>query len=209
MIELYLVIWLVGLILLIIFAALGGFGMDTDAGDMDFDADFDADIDVDAGGGDVDLDMDADADAGISGHPSPLSIPIVLVFLTSFGALGMLLEGFEVFWIYVPVISAVVAIVIAALVFVIMIKVFAATQASSVIPLRKLIGLKGTVSVPIKKGTEGQVVVVPPNGGRILVGAIADQEIKTDAVIEVLEVVGDVVRVKKRKAGKKKQAVMK
>ncbi|WP_455391988.1 hypothetical protein [[Eubacterium] cellulosolvens] len=206
MIEVYMAIWLIGLILLIIFAILGGFGLDTDAGDVDFDVDVgDADLDVDVG----DADLDIDGDAGVSGHPSPLSIPIVLVFMTSFGALGMLFEVFKINMYLVPVISALIGIVIAAGTFFIMVKVFSATQASSVIPLHKLVGLKAKVSVPILDGNEGQVVVVPPGAGRMLIGAISNKNVARDSVVEILEVVGDVVRVRKVKRSKKKQAVMK
>jgi len=206
MIELYMAIWLIGLILLIIFAILGGFSLDVDAGDVDFDFDVDADADFDVDVGDTDVDV---GDAGVSGHPSPLSLPIVLLVLTSFGALGMLLEVFNVNWVLVPVISAIVSIVVAAGMFFVMAKIFSSTQATSVIPLHKLVGLKAKVSVSIKGGNEGQIVVVPPNAGRILVGAISNTDIAVDSVVEILEVVGDVVRVKKIKKGKKKQAVMK
>jgi hypothetical protein len=205
MIELYMAIWLIGLILLIIFAILGGFGLDADAGDVDFDFDADADVDFDVDVGDVDI----DADAGVGGHPSPLSLPIVLVFMTSFGALGMLLEVFNFNWVLVPIVSAIVSIIVATGMFFVMAKVFSATQATSVVPLHKLVGLKAKVSVYIKDGNEGQVVVVPPGAGRILVGAISNKDIAVDSVVEILEVVGDVVRVKKIKKGKKKQAVMK
>ena len=203
MIELYMAIWLIGLILLIIFAILGGFGLDADAGDVDFDADVDFDVDV----GDADIDIDADA--GMGGHPSPLSLPIVLVFMTSFGALGMLLEVFNVNWVLVPIVSAIISIIVATGMFFVMAKIFSATQASSVIPIHKLVGLKAKVSVRIMDGNEGQVVVVPPGAGRILVGAISNKDVAVDSIVEILEVVGDVVRVKKIKKGKKKQAVMK
>ena len=203
MIELYITIWLIGLILLIIFAALGGFSLDADAGDIDFDVDVDADIDVDIG------DVDVDADAGLASHPGPISLPIILVFMTSFGAIGMLLEAFEFNVYLIPFISIFASIIIAAACFFILIKVFAATQASSVVPLHKLVGMKGKISVPIKDGNEGQVVVVPPGRGRMLIGAISNKDIAGDSIVEILEVVGDVVRVKKIKKGKKKQAVMK
>jgi hypothetical protein len=205
MIELYMAIWLIGLVLLIIFAILGGFSLDADAGDVDFDFDADVDFDVDVG----DADIDVDADAGMGGHPSPLSLPIVLVFMTSFGALGMLLEVFNFNWVLVPIVSAIISIIVAAGMFFVMAKIFSATQATSVIPLHKLVGLKAKVSVQIMDGNEGQIVVVPPGAGRLLIGAISNKDITVDSVVEILEVVGDVVRVKKIKKGKKKQAVMK
>ena len=69
--------------------------------------------------------------------------------------------------------------------------------------------MKAKVSVSIKTGNEGQIVVVRPERGRMLIGAIANENIPRDSVVEILEVVGDVVRVNRIKKGKKKQAVMK
>ncbi len=210
MVSFYLIICLIGVILLIIFAIMGGFGGDVEAevGDVDIgDIDVgDADIDVDIGDADVDLDVDAGG-----GGPSPLSLPILLIFITSFGAIGMILEVFNIYWVFVPVISALAGISFATVMFVVMAKIFAATQSTSVVPLRKLIGMKAMVSVPIKKGREGQIVAVRPERGRMLIGAIADENIPMDSVVEILEVVGNIVRVKKYskdKKGKKKQAVM-
>jgi hypothetical protein len=211
MIEyIYLTIFLVGFILLIIFAALGGLNFDVDTGDMDIDMDVDADMDIDIDA-DVDVDLDTDADASFSGHPGPLSLPIIFFFMTSFGGVGTILTTLGIVPYVVILISMMLGILFAGGLFLLMAKLFASTQASSVIPLKRLIGLKARVSVPINKSREGQVVVEPPNGGRLLVGAIADKNIKTDSVVVILEVVGSVVRVQefKRTTKKKKQAVMK
>lgn len=208
MVSFYLIICLIGVILLIIFAIMGGFGGDVEAdvGDVDI-----GDIDVGDVDADVDVDVGHDVDAGGGGGPSPLSLPILLIFITSFGSIGMILEVFKFDWVYVPVISAVVGIGFAGVMFVVMAKIFSATQSTSVVPLHKLIGMKAMVSVPIRKAREGQIVVVRPERGRMLIGAIADENISMDSVVEILEVVGNVVRVKKyarSKKGKKKQAIM-
>lgn len=213
MIEyIYLTIFLVGFILLIIFAALGGLNFDVDSGDVDIDIDADVDADLDT---DVDvgghMDMDTDADAGFGGHPGPLSLPIVFFFMTSFGGVGTILTTLGIVPYIVLLISIILGILFAGGLFLLMARIFASTQASSVIPLKRLIGLKARVSIPINKNNEGQVVVEPADGGRLLVGAIADKNIKTDSVVEILEVVGGVVRVQEfnRSTKKKKQAVMK
>ena len=84
MFEIYLIICLAGLILLLIFAALGGFGAAAEGGDLDLDVDVDAgDVDI----GDADI-GEADVDAGMDASLSPLSLPLILLFLTSFGAIG-------------------------------------------------------------------------------------------------------------------------
>jgi hypothetical protein len=216
MISFYLIICLIGLILLIIFAMMGGFtgDFDVDSGDVDVDI---GHIDVghaDVGDVDADVDVDVDHDVDSGGHgggPSPLSLPILLVFVTSFGAIGMILEVFELLWLYIPIISAIVSIAVAGFMFVVMVKIFSATQSTSVVPLHKLVGMRAMVSVAIRKHSEGQIVVVRPERGRMLIGAIADENISVDSVVQIIEVVGNVVRVKKydvRKKGKKKQAVM-
>ena len=203
MFDIYLIICFIGLILLIVFALLGGFGaaFETDVGDVDV-----GDIDVDVG--DVDV-GDVDVDSSIGGHPSPLSLPLILLFMTSFGAFGAIFEIFKLDLLLVPLISGGLSILIAGGMFLVLAKIFASTESTSVVPLRKTIGLKAKVSISIKKNNEGQIVVIPPKHGRILVGAIADKNIPTDSVVEILEVIGDVVKVKKVKKGKKKQSVMK
>jgi membrane-bound ClpP family serine protease len=198
LISFYLIICLVGVILLVILAILGGFGADAEA---DIDLDIDADIDVDIG----DVDVDAGVDAGLS----PLSLPIFLVFITSFGAIGMVLEVFDLNWIYIPFISAGVGILIAGVMFFVMLKIFSSTQSTSVVPLHKLVGMKAKVSVSIKKGNEGQIIVVRPERGRMLIGAISNDNIQRDSVVEILEVVGDIVKVQRITKDRRKQAVMK
>ena len=222
MISFYLIICIIGVILLVIFAILGGFGadveggsgdVDIDLGDADVDIDLgDADVDIDLGDADVDIDLgdaDADIDAGMDTGLSPLSLPIILVFITSFGAFGMVFEVFDFYWIYIPFISAVGGVVIAAAMFYVMLKIFAATQATSVVPFKKLIGMRAKVSIAIKKGKEGQIIVVRPEKGRILIGAIADENIPKDSGVQIVEVLGDIVKVKKITKTKKKQAIMK
>jgi hypothetical protein len=213
MISFYLIICIIGLILLIAFAVMGGFSGDFEAEMGDMDVDVGHDIDVgDVGDIDADVDVNHDIDAGgHGGGPSPLSLPILLVFVTSFGAIGMILEVFELLWIYIPIISAIVSLGVAGFMFVVMVKIFSSTQSNSVVPLHKLVGMRAMVSVKIRKNSEGQIVVVRPEKGRMLIGAIADENIPNDSVVQIVEVVGNVVRVKKidrKKKGKKKQAVM-
>jgi hypothetical protein len=209
MVSFYLIVCLIGVVLLVIFAILGGFGGDfeADVGDADFDIDMDIDADVD-----MDVDMDTDVDAGMDTSLSPLSLPILLVFFTAFGAFGMVLEVFSLDAMFIPFISIAGGVFVAGIMYFVMAKIFVSTQSTSVVPMRKLVGMKAKVSIPIKKGKEGQIVVVRPEKGRILLGAISDSNITRDSVVIIKEVVGDVARVEKTKAtgkSKKKQAVMK
>jgi hypothetical protein len=202
MIELYLAICLIGLALLIIFAALGGFGAGAEGGDVGLDAGHDIDAGVDAGM-DGDLDVGTEPGTGLS----PLSLPIILVFMTAFGAFGMILEVIEINWLYVPFLAGIGGVVIGGAMFFVMLKVFSVIESSSVVPLKKLVGMKANVSVPIKKGGEGQIVVVRSETGRMLVGAISDTNIPNDSIVEITEVMGDVVRVKPIKKGRNKTRI--
>ena len=234
MIEIYLIFMILGLVLLVIFAALGGFGGDADFdvgdADMDLDIDMGHDIDLGDGGHDIDFgDVDGhDVDLGdVDGHDvdlsdidsadhdvthmNPVSLPNILIFMTSFGTIGTLLTSIGMNDRVIPFISAGVSIVIAAGVFLVMERVFAATESTSLVQMHKLIGLEAKVSVPIKKGREGQVEVIRPEGGMMLMGALADENIPINTIVVIKAIKGDVAKV--RKAGKKKettqQAVMK
>ncbi len=54
-------------------------------------------------------------------------------------------------------------------------------------------------------------MVIRPEKGRMLIGAVADEEIPVDSEVVIVEVLKDIVKVQKlkSKAKKEKQAVMK
>jgi len=184
----YAIIMIICLVLLVLTVIMGDFGADVDM-DLDLDMDFDMDLDghFEVGHGDF-------TGAGIS----PLSLPIMLTFGSAFGAFGMIFEAMELHWLVVPMISAGMSTLVAAGMFVFLVKVFAKAQTSSTIRLQDLIGKEGIVSIPLKPDGLGQIIVVTEERGRTTLTAVSDQEIPTDSVVEIVKITGDSVFVRKK-----------
>ena len=175
----YAAIGILSLVVLILMLAMGGMegiGMDVDI-----------DVDVDAGGG--------------GGGMGPFSIPLLLSFFSAFGGIGALL-----IWMDIvnpgatPFIALVGAFIMAGAVFFVLQAFLKAFTSDSTVRIGSLKGARGTVSIPIKKGKEGQVVVVTPERGRTLLGAISDTDIPINTEIVVIDTMGDVVKVMSKKA---------
>jgi membrane protein implicated in regulation of membrane protease activity len=182
--SLYLIIAIVCGITLIIMA-LFGFG---DMGDFDFDAGPDIDIDgghFDGGHG--------DAGAGLS----PLSLPLILSFGTSFGAFGTIFTSMGWNPLVVPIIAALISLGISALMFFILLKVFIQTQANTQVVYSKMAGMTAEVTVPIKPGVNGQILVITEERGRTLITASSQEEIKTGTQVTIQKVVGSTAMVTK------------
>jgi membrane-bound ClpP family serine protease len=147
----------------------------------------------DIGGVDFDHDVGTDVDTGLS----PLSLPIVGVFGTSFGGFGTLFESLAFQSVLVPILATVFALLTAGGMYVVMLNVFVKTQAETRVDLETLTGFKGQVLVPIRPGQPGQIVVVTEARGRTLLQAIADETIGTDEHVIVDAAVGNSVKVHK------------
>lgn len=156
--------------------------------------DFSGDADVDVDMGHIELGH-GDFDAGLS----PLSLPIMLMFGTSFGAFGYIFEEMGMNPFVVPALATLISAAIAAVMYFTILKIFVQTQTSSDVNIHDLVGHQGTVSIPIKEGTIGQVIVTTEERGRTLLSAVSDEEIPNDSIIEIVKVVGDSVFVKKKK----------
>ena len=135
--------------------------------------------------------------------PSFLSLPVILLFMTGFGGIGAIGTLLDLGKYVTPIVALIGGVAIAGVGFLALVKLFDMIQSDSTVKMDTLVGRKGSVQVPIKKGSEGQVMLVTPSRGRFLIGAIADENIPNEAVVQVVEVVGDVVKVK-RTGGKKK-----
>jgi hypothetical protein len=189
-ISIYLLIAIICAILLIVTVAMGGFT----GGDFDAGGDFDVEgPDLDLGGFEGDVGYGDFTGAGIS----PLSLPIVLAFGTTFGGVGAMLELAEVNIYVIPFIAMLVSVMTAGIMYVVVVKVFVRTQTTTVVHPKNLVGEKGIVSVAIKPGRTGQVVVVTTERGRTLLPAIAEEAIPTDTAVTIEAVVGHSVRVKR------------
>jgi membrane-bound ClpP family serine protease len=160
---------------------------------MFFLGDFGGDMDVDMDMGHIELGY-GDFDAGLS----PLSLPIMLMFGTSFGTFGFLFEQFIDNAFIVPFLSIAVSAVVAGIMYVLVLKIFVRTQTSSDINLNSLIGQDGVVSIPVKSGSIGQIIVTTEERGRTILSAVSDEEIPSDSIVEITKVMGDGVFVKKK-----------
>ena len=191
MISIYLIIAIVCGVLLGITAAFADFG-----GDMDVDVDASVDVDIDAS-------VEADVGYGDFHGPgiTPLSIPVILVFGTLFGASGTIFEAMNYNVYVVPMLAVIIAVVITAIIYVLLVKVFVKTQATSTVILPELIGKEGETTMPIKTSAPGQIMVVTEARGRTLLTAVSDIDIPTNTIVEITGIEGNGVRVRMKKGG--------
>ena len=185
-VSIYLLIMIIFALLLFVVLFLGDF----DVGDVDVDVDFDGDM---------------DASGGIGDGPSAFSLPVILSIGTAFGAFGVIFEAYGWDPITIPVVAMLLAIGVGVMVFVGIWKMFKATESSTRVNFEDMIGLKAMVSIPIKDGAEGQIVVTPPNRGRMTIAAMADYDIERDEAVRIVELIGDVMKVKRIGPPRKKK----
>lgn len=194
----YLAITVIFSILLIAMGLMGGLG-----------GVFDLHLDL-GGGADASLDVGG-ADAGGVGHDiatdpgqfggetiSPLSLPVLFVFGTFFGAFATIAEVTRALpSIGVPFFAAGLSGVITAALFFVFVRVFLRTQAKSEYRLRDLVGQSGEVTVPVAPGTRGQVLVMTDAAGRTLISAVSNEDLKTGQRVQIKGVEGDALVVEK------------
>jgi membrane-bound ClpP family serine protease len=185
--SIYLVVMIIGAILLftVLFMGIGhDMGGDVHFGDL--------------GHGDV-----GHGDIG-HGGPSAFSLPVILSVVTAFGAFGVIFDqlGLNVF--AVPTVSMALAIAVGALTFFGMYRIFKATQSTTRLKYEDLVGMNGTVSIPIRDGDEGQIIMTPTGRGRVQMAAVADEDIERDEVVIGVQLIGNVMKVKR--VGPKKSA---
>ena len=192
MISVYLVIAIVCAILLIIMAFMGGFGGDADIGGHD----------VDVGGHDVDMGHYDAGHGDYSGsYLSPMSIPIILVFGTTFGAIGAIFEGLDYNYMIIPLIAGIAGLAVAGTMYFMVSKYLISTQSSSHLVPNDYLGLTGMTSIPIRKGEPGQIVLNTEKRGRVPLSATAHEEIEDNVSVKVIAIAGNSVVVEKVKEG--------
>lgn len=178
-VSLYLVIAVICVVILIIIAALGGFG-EMDIGGHDIDVGH-----FDMGHGDF-------SGAGIS----PLSIPVILIFGACFGSFGAIFEALIPSPYIVPILSILTSIGVTGLVYLFMQRVFVQSQATTAVSLSDLVGMEGLVTIRILPDTEGQVVVNTKERGRVPFPASAAESISTGSTVRIVGVIGQGLMVK-------------
>ena len=164
-----------------------------------------------AEGGHFDIDHDiighVDTDSGTDGgtiHFSPMSPVIVAMFITAFGAMGMVcLKVFK--WSPYPsmAVAVLTGVIIASITFLIFTMLFKATQGSSEAILTDIIGKEAEVITAIPADGLGEVAYVS-RGTRYTASARAAQksEIKSHSVVIVEKIVGNTFYVKSTEGSK-------
>lgn len=203
--TIYLLIAIVCVVLLVVMAALGGFagGHDVDFGGHDVDFGGHA---GDIGGhghiGGHDADM-GHYDAGhgdYSGaHLSPLSVPILLAFGATFGAMGAIMDELITNDYAVLGIAVIVGIIVAGGMYGLVYTLLVKSQASTHISMKDYVGLDGLLTVGIRNKEPGEVVVNTEKRGRVPVPATASHDIEANSQVKVIGIAGDAVIVEKKK----------
>src|SRR2546425_13351512 len=192
----YLAITLIFAILLIAMGVLGGLG-------GVFDIHLDIGHGADLGGGGPDLggvghDVGTDSGQFAGSGISPLSLPVLFVFGTFFGAFGTILEITQALpQVGVPFFAAGMSAVITAVVYFFMVRIFVRNQATSEYRLKDLVGARGEITIPAVPGTRGQVLVVTEAAGRTLLSAVSSQSLGTGDRVHVIGVEGSSLVVEK------------
>jgi len=177
--SLYVWIALISLLFLVVLVALGGFGMDI--------------------GGDVDADLDLDYGDFSGPGLSPLSLPLVAAFGTTFGSVGALLDGTNVGDLVTAAIAAACAVLISGSMYWAVSRFLVRQQASTDVRPAALVGRDAQVLVPIGPASQGQILVITEERGRSLFPAIANEEIGRDAIVEITGFTGGVANVRKKR----------
>ncbi|MBN1390014.1 MAG: hypothetical protein JXA22_05170 [Candidatus Thermoplasmatota archaeon] len=170
----YAVLGLASLVVLLLMMISGGLDLGVDGGDMDLDTG------ADLGGG---------HDLGV------LSLPIILSFTTAFGATGAILTYFDVNRVATPFISAIGALSLAGILFLVVNYFFKHFQSDSTVRFNDLVGSKASVTVPISPGQEGQIVLFTEQRGRTLIPAVSSRKLPNNAQVVITGVSGDAVTV--------------
>ncbi len=184
----YAVIGVLSLIVLLAMMILGG--LDLDVGGLDLDMDGTPDIDVDIGGGHGDL--------------GPFSIPVLLSFTSAFGGIGTILTYMEFSAVLTPFVSVGGALLMSVILFFIMQAFMKQFTSNSTVSIGKQMGKRGSVTVPIQPGKEGQIVIFTDQRGRTLIPAVADKYIPNNASVVIVGNMGDAVKVVPRSEYKPK-----
>lgn len=149
---------------------------------------------------DMDMDLDVDADFGdfTGAGVSPLSLPVILIFFASFGAFGGILEALEVVdSLVVPFIASLGGLLMAGGMYLLLVKVFIQSQATTMVTNKDLIGKICQVTIPISPESSGQILVITEARGRTLKDAVASEKIPSHAEVKIVGFSGHSVRVEK------------
>ena len=130
-----------------------------------------------------------------------MSLPMAAIFGVSFGGMGALLENAGLSALAVAFGASLFAFGVAALMYLLVVRVFIRTQAETKVVLKDLVGSSAQVTIPAGPGQTGQILVITEARGRTLVPAIASERINTDEIVVIREVMGSAVRIERKVGG--------
>lgn len=156
------------------------------------------------GDGEIDGDLDTDGDGAIDtpmdSGITPFTVKGIVAFFAIGGWTGLLMLSYEVN-VAVSVIVSVLAGGVALVVVWLILRSILKLQDSGTLVMERLIGKTATVyvSIPSKRGGRGKVTMTA-QGKFTELDAVTDEEerIKVDEVVEVTEVIGDCLVVKRK-----------
>lgn len=156
------------------------------------------------GDGEIDGDLDTDGDGAIDtpmdSGITPFTVKGIVAFFAIGGWTGLLMLSYEVN-VAVSVIVSVLAGGVALVVVWLILRSILKLQDSGTLVMERLIGKTATVyvSIPSKRGGRGKVTMTA-QGKFTELDAVTDEEerIKVDEVVEVIEVIGDCLVVKRK-----------
>ncbi len=135
-------------------------------------------------------DAHAEVDAG---HFGFLSVRMLAVFLTAFGAVGAIARWYEMSSLASSVWGLVAAVPLSA-VYALAMRALRSQQASSLVEDGDLVGLIGRVTVTIAPGAIGEVsCTVKAQTARRMARSLGHEAIAEGSIVHVVEVQGDVV----------------
>ena len=154
--------------------------------------------DHDVGGHDFSHDVDTGHDV-VHGGPSPFSLRVIAVFITTFGAAGAIAMRIGFVWWVATIIGGVSGLVTGALAL-LMLKFSYAQQATSSVDANEMVGTLGQVKTAIPVGGVGQVsVIVKSQRFYPIARSKGGDEIEEGASVKIVQYLGDVVIVERVK----------
>ncbi|MEE9912254.1 MAG: NfeD family protein [Deltaproteobacteria bacterium] len=143
------------------------------------------------------VDTSPDATSG-SIHFSPLSPVVIAMFVTAFGAAGMIcLKVFNFSGVASLPIAVIAGLAMAVVTFYIFVMLFSKTQGSSESQIAAMVGCEAEVITPIPTGGVGEIAYVS-KGSRYTAPArsIGNSEIKAHSAVRIDKIVGNTFFVK-------------
>ena len=174
---------------MIMFASIFGFGFAILLISLFFGQDVDADVDVD-----VDVDVDGDVGHG----PSIFSVKMAALLMVGFGATGFGFRATTDFSMFQSSLAGFVGALILSSIGYFILRMFYASQASSTISDRDIVGQKGNLIDRIEGNQNGQIsCFIAGREFTFLARSTNGESIDKGAIVRITDKTGNIVSVEK------------